>query len=1368
MRAFSARTNTANHRPSIVFVHGFTGHPRETWALKQKKKAAKKHERDDTAAKPRSKLRRLLSGTGAQSSSHSQSTTTEFSTPEGSDRSASLITSTSNNTRPDNDGKDCEGDVYWPADLAPLTAPDSRILTYGYDSEVRHWVAGQISKKSIYDHANDLLYSLEARRRRAAEKDRLILFVAHSLGGLITKVALRKARDCAAAKPHVHSIYQATGGVVFFGTPHGGADPRSFVHHVISASALFMGFQVNDGIVNSLLPNRERLSDWSHEFLAMCHERGWHVYSFQEEYGVTGLFGKPVVEEESSCLDDPIVETKQHIARNHMDMCRFGRLDDPEYQKVAAAITFIISKTTSEPVGPPEQAAPDDSDLDLQPAETPTRDTPDPQIPPSEAHHGIDAELMESLKAQLYFDKIDERLTTLVAAQGKTCRWFLSSPPYTSWIDPEQKDVHGGFLWIKGNPGTGKSTLMKFLFEDAKAKSRGSPSHITISFFFLARGTVEERSTTGLYRSLLHQLLTKTPDLEGALEWMTVDGARVIERNGWQEEALKQTLRNAVQRLGDRSLTLFIDALDECDKQQVAGMVSFFEELCELAAEKQVLLQICFSSRHYPTVLVRKGIELTLEGEEGQAGDIQVYIRSKLRVGKSKAAQSLMSDIFDKSSRIFLWVVLVLDILNAESQGGAGSIKNMRRRLNDIPKGLEDLFEMILARDSDNLDQLRVCLKWILFAARPLKPPELYFAVQFALDDECDGYWDEDDIDLDQMKTFVRSSSKGLAELTRGKNPNVQFIHESVRDFLLGKYKRHWSGANDNFIGQGHRLLRDCCRAHVLAHFRQPDDVNNVIERLPKMREVIKNYTFLSDANVGLICKCIDRLDYPRLTKEISEGLNAPGGRYSIVPNSLLKLLRDVQSAHPASADYVRNAATTAYPFLKYAVTNLLFHSNSSQQGGVDQGDFLVNFPLSRWITLANLLAVHLVRRYKPSVPLPYLLAERNLADLILAFPRRCLCLEVGEERHGPPLFAAVVTGSAEAAEALINLEPDDDSPFQQRREKFCFKGRQLFMRPDVTFTYKNSTGLLGHALKWGDDLLLEALLSRGVNPNRKPEMVSPPLCIAAREGSVSATKLLLDTRRAIVHAKDTAGRTPLSYAAENGVEALVQQLLDAGATDLGGDKDRLTPLDYAVKSRSKGIIRLLLETGLVDVDNRRIVFVDAVKNRAEDVVEALLYSGRAYFDPQDEGYCTALRWAAMKGDIGVVNLLLDAGAVDTNAGDEMSRTALMNAAETGHEGVVNLLLDSGAVDTNARDVISRTALMYAAINGHEGVVRLLLEVGAGGGDGRHTTDINKADIHCWTALMYAAQNKHEGIVALLRDVGAVAAGDGSAINALL
>ncbi|KAH7123077.1 hypothetical protein EDB81DRAFT_731796 [Dactylonectria macrodidyma] len=56
-----------------------------------------------------------------------------------------------------------------------------------------------------------------------------------------------------------------------------------------------------------------------------------------------------------------------------------------------------------------------------------------------------------------------------------------------------------GFLWIRGKLGAGKSTIMSFAYKEATKHNQS----IVISFFFNARGGSLERSTTGMYRSLL-------------------------------------------------------------------------------------------------------------------------------------------------------------------------------------------------------------------------------------------------------------------------------------------------------------------------------------------------------------------------------------------------------------------------------------------------------------------------------------------------------------------------------------------------------------------------------------------------------------------------------------------------------------------------------------------------------------------------------------------------------------------------------------------------------------------------------------------------------------------------------------------------
>lgn len=119
--------------------------------------------------------------------------------------------------------------------------------------------------------------------------------------------------------------------------------------------------------------------------------------------------------------------------------------------------------------------------------------------------------LMESLR----YHAIDSRYATIKTAHTRTCRWLLKKLEYQDWLDINKTPDHHGFLWIRGKPGSGKSTLMKFAVGNVR---KAVSETVVISFFFNARGEDLEKSTLGLYQSLLFQILKAIPDLQTILD----------------------------------------------------------------------------------------------------------------------------------------------------------------------------------------------------------------------------------------------------------------------------------------------------------------------------------------------------------------------------------------------------------------------------------------------------------------------------------------------------------------------------------------------------------------------------------------------------------------------------------------------------------------------------------------------------------------------------------------------------------------------------------------------------------------------------------------------------------------------------------
>jgi ankyrin repeat protein len=949
----------------------------------------------------------------------------------------------------------------------------------------------------------------------------------------------------------------------------------------------------------------------------------------------------------------------------------------------------------------------------------------------------------------LAFTQMEARRETISTTYSNTCEWLFEKPEYLSWRNPIMMPNHFGFFWIKSKPGAGKSTLMKFLLKSAEKQL---PEDQVVSFFFNARGETLEKSLEGLYRSLLHQILTKFPRLQ---ELLRASSGTESQPQAWSIESLRATFTKVVMYLDQDRLTCLIDALDECPEAEIRDLIDFFEELGEAVTDKKIEFRVCFSSRHYPHVTMDKCQHMLLDGQAGHEEDIAKYVKSKLKVRKDKTGENLRDAVQNKAQGVFMWLVLVVRILNEERDRGC-NIAGLRKCLDRIPSELHKLFEDILQRGVLDDPNLVPILQWVSFARSPLACEELYFAVRSdQADFDTAKPWDSDVDDSETMQLFILNSSKGLAELTRGKSPTVQFIHESVRDYL------HESGfrvlapnLHDKLLSSTHEYLKRCCSQWMTGDVLKP----------------------------------------------------------LVLPKILPK-------AKSQDAREIRTRAAAIFPFLEYSVSNLLYHAELADSHGLSQARFIEAFPLKQWVTINNVFAIHDTRRYLPPADAllsilvdkstPCLLAlelqlpryhdattadyrfqgalrraltSNNLVALAIILRGRELlridhktsvlaiknkhteALRMFSVHHMPEnsgqandlLDEAHHTGDWEVVRIVLQwASPDQSSNALVRHQRLYVEAiergemamlRMLFKLPLQVLRHLWSgfpQSMLSRAASIGNEEIVRSLLAHWVYLDKAT--MGEVLFELCQEGLVACVRALLEYG-ADINKQYVRDRTPLFEACTRGHTDVVQLLVECGA-NIDQPCDGQSPVFEACTKGYDAIVRVLVGHGAklnaLSYGGKTPLFA-ACAGGHDAVVQALLEHGADCHTVVDGPGYSPLMQASEGGYVSIVQKLLEAGAA-VNLRDFTNHTALQKACRNGHAAIVKLLIEHGA-EFDSPDNPSPSPLIIAAVCGNDGVVRTLLQHGAA---------VDRSNTQGRTALGVACLNGHGSVVRVLIEHGA-------------
>jgi len=427
----------------------------------------------------------------------------------------------------------------------------------------------------------------------------------------------------------------------------------------------------------------------------------------------------------------------------------------------------------------------------------------------------------QAVLRSLLYECLPVRHNAIPEAHKQTFRWIFQQSgkdaahksKFCTWL---QKG--NGLFWISGKPGSGKSTLMKFITGEESTRTvlsawaEPKPA-VMASHYFWSAGTAVQKSEEGLLRSLLYDIFRQCPDLiEQACpeEWLatvnlrTQDGAN--NSSFWTSSELHKTLRRvASEGILSRNICFFIDGLDEYDGDHF--------ELCRILQDlaESPNIKICLSSRPWPVFEEAFGSDPLhkLYVHELTRGDIRRYSDSRLQehprwshlASDPAQAQWLIEEITERASGVFLWVFLVTKLLR-EGLTNRDSFSDLVRRLESFPLELDVFFRQIL----ESVDPFYHCkMSTTLQIATAASEP-----LQAAIYAFHDMEYDDPDYALriplrpltrtelgqmiERMCWQLNSRCRGLIEVHE-QSGTVNFLHRTVMDFLKTREMSDFLGA---------------------------------------------------------------------------------------------------------------------------------------------------------------------------------------------------------------------------------------------------------------------------------------------------------------------------------------------------------------------------------------------------------------------------------------------------------------------------------------------------------------------------------------------------------------------------------------------
>ncbi|KAI1172684.1 hypothetical protein F4777DRAFT_491585 [Nemania sp. FL0916] len=739
-----------------------------------------------------------------------------------------------------------EDNTIWPTDLLPRFLCNTgihgairvRVLSFEYGGTIR----GTTSKAGIDDVAQNMLELLLDKRDDRRSMCRPIIFVAHSLGGVIVKRAIRLAYNDWA----FNSIRNATIGIIFFATPNQGDrdEFRTFLSNVLKCNGPKITMwrvklvPPSNGMLEEIRKDAGLFTVISKDFIQLSDNLTLHA--FLEEHKVE-LLGKVVLEKFQADINN----VSMMISGDHLSLCKFKRDEED--------IFSVVWKRIGEMV-----------------VESPQK-----------------KELIEKRRKAL------DSLCPISFCQpmatkkpmGSTGEWVFKIREFENWKTQSGMSK----LWISGAPGCGKSYLAthiihRFRTEDqpvvAAFMHEPHPKNIDIrqlmsniieqalvieprlfNQIISHEGSVKdllqkalnrvkarellpnqiphltENNLQGLFAATLRQVLDSERDL---IDEFIIPNLDFESRHVWTLDALKELwLKTMTKTIARHPVVVVIDGFDTMKRQCQEDFLGILESF-STSSPTAHCLRILVVSNEYPDLesdSKRHGFSryaLRCEDIEKDIStdlDNRMETLNKIHDYTPELKVKIKEEVPKKAAGMYLRANLMLEGLKRTKY----SPKVLLELLASDSNSTEELYDHFLGTiwaNETTSRSIKQVLSWVVFQLEGLSPEELSIARALAkARDNIRGR----DISYEEVYEYLDENTelwvnRFCGHLVQLQNGRYELIHPSLGKYLTTRPDQIHEEYGDNTElhyhaesymdpAENHRILGNLCATYLALPF---------------------------------------------------------------------------------------------------------------------------------------------------------------------------------------------------------------------------------------------------------------------------------------------------------------------------------------------------------------------------------------------------------------------------------------------------------------------------------------------------------------------------------------------------------------------